>query len=231
MQPTRRLCLCASLAVATLLCAGQRTFAETLTITSSPPGATVEIDGIAAGETPYRVEYPGGYFHKTHTVFSTRLEHAIILRVSKEGYLPQQMTITSGPYEWIGLTGKRHGTYFLLKSARFDVRLEAIHEAETDALAPGARAGPLRVRSEGRDSSVSGASASMARVKIASEPSGADIYVDGKFVGQTPSTIHLVTGEHRIEVKCDGRAIWQRDLEVLKESDLTLHAVLEAKQH
>ena len=231
MQPTRRLCLCASLAAAALLCAGQRTFAEALTITSSPPGATVEIDGIAAGETPYRVEYPGGYFHKTHTVFSTRLEHAIILRVSKEGYLPQQMTITSGPYEWIGITGKRHGTYFLLKSAHFEVRLEAIHEAETDALAPGARAGPLRVRSEGRDSSVSGAGASTARVKIASEPSGADIYVDGKFVGQTPSTIHLVTGEHRIEVKCDGRAIWQRDLEVLKESDLTLRAVLEAKQH
>jgi S1-C subfamily serine protease len=63
-------------------------------------------------------------------------------------------------------------------------------------------------------------------VAIASDPAGAEIYIDGKFVGQTPSTIRLASGAHRIEVKSQGKQNWQRDLEVLKDSELTLHPVL-----
>ena len=65
MQPSRRHCLYALLALLAFCALAQRTFAETLTITSSPPGATVEIDGIVAGKTPYQMKAPGGYFHKT----------------------------------------------------------------------------------------------------------------------------------------------------------------------
>jgi hypothetical protein len=65
-------------------------------------------------------------------------------------------------------------------------------------------------------------------VAIASDPAGAEIYVDGKFVGQTPSTIHLASGAHRVEVKFQGKQAWTRDLEVLKDSQLTLHPVLTA---
>ena len=124
MQPSRRHCIYASLAAAVILCLGPRTFAETLSITSSPPGATLEVDGVVVGTAPYRTDYPGGYFHKPHNVFGARLEHAMVLRVSKEGYLTQQITISSGPFEWIGLTGKHHGSYFLLRSDHFDIKLE-----------------------------------------------------------------------------------------------------------
>ena len=62
---------------------------------------------------------------------------------------------------------------------------------------------------------------------IASEPAGAEIYVDGKFVGQTPSTIHLASGVHRVAVKAGGKKSWERELEVTKDSQLTLHPVLE----
>ncbi|HUJ33393.1 MAG TPA: PEGA domain-containing protein [Candidatus Acidoferrum sp.] len=231
MQPSRRLCIYASLAATAILCAGPRTFAETLVITTSPPGAAVEIDGVPAGETPFRVDYPGGYFHKTHTVFSTRLEHAMVLRVSKDGYLPQQMTLTSGPYQWIGLTGKRHGIYFLLKSEHFDIHLEAIHESGASTVQASTRAGPLRPRRGTTDPPAPGdPSPDVGSVAIASDPPGADIYVDGKFVGQTPSTVRLPSGEHRIEVKSHGKATWQRDLEVLKASDLTLHPILQEEE-
>jgi hypothetical protein len=54
----------------------------------------------------------------------------------------------------------------------------------------------------------------------------AEIYVDGKFVGQTPSKLELASGTHHIEVKSEGRRAWERDLEVLKDSRLTLHPVL-----
>lgn len=41
--------------------------ADTLTITSTPSGAKVEINGVAEGTTPFEKEFPGGYFHKTRT--------------------------------------------------------------------------------------------------------------------------------------------------------------------
>ena len=63
--------------------------AESFKITSTPAGASVEIDGAVVGTTPFEVDYPGGYFHKTHTVFSARLEHRMVLKVSKERLKPQ----------------------------------------------------------------------------------------------------------------------------------------------
>lgn len=60
MRPSRRHCFDASLALLACLLLAPRTNAETLTITSSPAGATVEIDGIAAGTMPFKVECPGG---------------------------------------------------------------------------------------------------------------------------------------------------------------------------
>ncbi|MGD1212342.1 MAG: PEGA domain-containing protein [Candidatus Acidiferrales bacterium] len=63
---------------------------------------------------------------------------------------------------------------------------------------------------------------------LASDPPGAEIYIDGKFVGQTPSTIQLPSGTHLIEVRSRGKQDWERDLDVLKDSQLTLHPVLES---
>jgi PEGA domain len=42
---------------------------DRVSIISDPPGATVEIDGIAVGKTPYQFEVPGGYLHGTKSVF------------------------------------------------------------------------------------------------------------------------------------------------------------------
>ena len=38
--------------------------ADTLKITSTPAGASVEINGVTVGTTPYEEQVPGGYFHK-----------------------------------------------------------------------------------------------------------------------------------------------------------------------
>jgi len=37
--------------------------ADTLKITSNPPGATVEIDRVLAGTIPFEKDFPRGYFH------------------------------------------------------------------------------------------------------------------------------------------------------------------------
>src|SRR5580704_10081121 len=75
--------------------------ADTLTITSEPSGATVEIEGFVSGKTPSQTELPSGYFHKPHMAFSARLAHPVVLRVFKEGYASRQITLTDGPFEWV----------------------------------------------------------------------------------------------------------------------------------
>jgi serine protease Do len=100
--------------------------ANTLRITSTPPGATVEIDGAVVGVTPLAIKYPGGYFHKPHTVFGARLDHALIARISLTGYTTQEIKLTDGPRTWISFTGQSHGDYYVFKSDHFDVTLQPI---------------------------------------------------------------------------------------------------------
>jgi hypothetical protein len=229
MQPSRRQCLLASLAILVFLLAPALARAETLTITSSPPGAEIEIAGMASGNTPYKTDYPGGYFHKPHTVFSARLEHALTLKVSMDGYVTQQVTMTEGPFEWVAVTGRHHGNYFLLKSDHFNVKLDPVPlNVREDVTSDVEHVGPLRPVSEvslrGDDKPHANQTAV---VQIKSDPPNAEIYIDGKFVGETPSTLNLASGTRHIELKAPGRKTWERDLEVLQDSRLTLHPTLD----
>jgi S1-C subfamily serine protease len=423
MQPSRRHCLYASLALLAFCAAAQRTFAETLTITSSPPGATVEIDGIVVGKTPYQMKAPGGYFHKTHTVFGQRLEHSMTVRIYKDGYSSQEVKLTDGPFEWVALNGRDHGKYWVIKTNHVEATLEPIarvltgsvkttgaHGREVDlrpqmsteqivenagpavvtvrnssglgsgflitetgvvatnrhvvegqasadvafsngttllgrvvyvdssrdfalvkvdgsgfpylrlagsdqirvgetvvaigspdglqetvtkgivsAVRPalenepgtwlqtdapinhGNSGGPLldahgdvvgittlRQENDMGGNTVNGiafalssediltilrrfypsettaqipnASGQVGRVTFASEEAGSEIYVDGKFCGQTPATIDLPAGSHHVEIRTPGKKSWEHDLEVFKDSQLTLHPVLTEQQ-
>jgi PEGA domain len=56
--------------------------------------------------------------------------------------------------------------------------------------------------------------AAQASLIVDSTPPGADIEVDGNFVGNTPSTVTVATGNHEITVKKKGFADWSRKLDV-----------------
>ena len=95
-----------------------------VSVTSDPPGASVEIDGIVVGTTPYQVEVPGGYLHGTKSVFGKLLRHQVRLRLLLDGYLPTQADLAIGPTPWIALNGTYHGDYWLLKADHFHFTLE-----------------------------------------------------------------------------------------------------------
>ncbi len=401
--------------------------AGTLKITSTPSGATVELDGVVVGKTPYQVNYPGGYFHRTKTVYGTQLQHPMRVRVSLKGFLTKELLLTDGPMERVNATGRVRQQYYLLKSDHFDFTLDkveetltgvpetraagtlhraarrelpveeivqraspavvllrgpqkqgtgflitdtgviatnahvvrdepritavlAIHEdlparvvyvdadldfalvkvegsgmphlvladlagvaagqsvvaignpgggmpnsvtkgivsavgpkpelgpgvwIQTDAAVnPGNSGGPLldssgevigintaRAVASPASAPIAGigfalssadilrvlrrlypaasleklsapanADAGSGTVRISSEPDGADISVDGKFVGTTPSTLRLAAGPHDIELKAAGRQPWRRTLDVLKDSDISLKASLEPQK-
>jgi len=60
-----------------------------------------------------------------------------------------------------------------------------------------------------------------------STPPGAEITLDGKYAGSTPSGIALAPGTHTVELSLPGFAPWKRDLAVSEGSDLTVNAALE----
>jgi serine protease Do len=109
--------------------------ADTLKITSTPAGATVELDGVVVGVTPFETKFPGGYFHKTKTVVGSRLEHHLIVRISLQGYASREIRLTEGPMQWLDLRGRSHGEYYLLKRAKFDARLDPIASTFTGVFA------------------------------------------------------------------------------------------------
>lgn len=58
------------------------------------------------------------------------------------------------------------------------------------------------------------AAPAQASLVINSNPPGADIEVDGAFVGNTPSTIPVAAGNHQISVKKKGYGDWNKTLSV-----------------
>jgi len=68
---------------------------------------------------------------------------------------------------------------------------------------------------------------STAKLQIDSTPSGADIEVDGSFVGNTPSEVQVAEGDHTIVVKKSGFKNWERKLRASAGSSVHLGAELE----
>jgi S1-C subfamily serine protease len=69
-------------------------------------------------------------------------------------------------------------------------------------------------------------SGSVTKLSLASSPSGAEVEVDGNFVGTTPSTIEVSPGDHTIVVEKRGFAVWERKAKLLG-GDVRISAELE----
>jgi len=84
---------------------------------------------------------------------------------------------------------------------------------------------------EAQASSVSTAAVSTESplVAVKSTPEGADISVDAKHLGSTPSTLRLAPGEHTISIEKPGFKPWHRTMTVVSGGSLTVDATLESE--
>ena len=64
-------------------------------------------------------------------------------------------------------------------------------------------------------------------ISVKSSPDGAEIEVDGKFVGSTPSTLQLKVGDHKITIRKVGFAVWTRTITLNAGGGVVLDATLE----
>lgn len=65
------------------------------------------------------------------------------------------------------------------------------------------------------------------KLQLESKPTGADIEIDGNFVGDTPSDVEVADGEHAVTVKKAGYKDWERKLKVSAGSSVHINAELE----
>lgn len=65
-----------------------------------------------------------------------------------------------------------------------------------------------------RPIAASGQAAVQVLLVIDSVPTGADVEIDGAFVGNTPSTVGVAPGKHQVVVKMKGYADWSKNLNV-----------------
>jgi hypothetical protein len=78
-----------------------------------------------------------------------------------------------------------------------------------------------------KSAAVAAAIDSAGTVQVVSTPDGADVYSDGNFVGNAPSTLKLAPGKHTVRVTSSGYKDWSREITVQSGSDVKLNAVLE----
>jgi hypothetical protein len=86
------------------------------------------------------------------------------------------------------------------------------------------------VQAAGNGAADNGVSIS-AKLQLGSDPSGADIEIDGSFVGNTPSDVQVTEGDHTVTVKKAGFKDWERELKITGGSSVHLNADLEKIQN
>jgi hypothetical protein len=122
------------------------------------------------------------------------------------------------------------GTY----KARWDEgRLRVLHEKngkskETTFVVLSSEPMPATPQRTGEDFNPGPATPARTLVLFSSTPPGAEIQMDGSFVGSTPSSIPVSPGEHSIRIRKSGYRPWERTVKTVG-GEVTITAELEAE--
>jgi len=65
------------------------------------------------------------------------------------------------------------------------------------------------------------------KCSFSSSPAGAEVTLDGRYVGSTPSVLGVATGTHVVLISMPGFAPWKRDLAISSGAELSVNAVLQ----
>ncbi len=110
---------------------------------------------------------------------------------------------------------------------------ESLARGEPKTTEKGAKEGAQQERQASAGNAQSGTIAAVRQeegvVTLNSNPEAVDVFSDGTFIGTTPARIKLSAGKHRVRASLDGYDVWEREVEVLPGSEVSLRIVL--KKH
>ena len=104
--------------------------ADTVTITTTPPSATVSWNRAVIGITPLTYKVGEYAFNPRKTsVFSKRLDQPVILHVSLEGFQAKDVNITPKQLTWQSHNGQNHFYYYIIEFQDWDFKVDKISAA------------------------------------------------------------------------------------------------------
>jgi hypothetical protein len=112
-----------------------------------------------------------------------------------------------------------------------DIPLDPKKFASQTAVSPEAGAAPVQPTADA-PATQNGKSldAALSAVDIKSTPDGAEITVDDKYMGSTPSSLRLAVGDHKIRLGKSGFKTWERTMTVSAGATATVDATLEKQE-
>jgi len=181
-----------------------------ISISSTPSGAKVYLDGVYKGTTPLSLE---NVVSKSHTV-----------RVVKEGYKEETKAVSLGAGEAINLNiqlKRLTGSISVSSSpSGASVYLNGLYKGVTPITLTDVPIGTYSIKltksgygdvtktisvSAGKTTYVSETLTGYGSLSISSNPSGASVYLDGSYKGETPLSIsNIVEGVHSIKLTKSG---------------------------
>lgn len=203
----------------------------TLRISSDPSDAAVYIDGEYRGKTPLTVELPSG----THEIV-----------VAKEGYRPYNTTVVleTGEYKTLYASLERIVGKLKVESTPSNAKVYVDGDyigrtPITYELPPGTYRVKLVLdgyfeysttvtvkASDTKEISVN-LKPKPGKLRIKSEPSGAEVYVNGTYIGKTPiDGYSLNPGKYWIEVKLPKYQVYEKRITVVPGQEYLIHAQL-----
>jgi len=96
----------------------------------------------------------------------------------------------------------------------------------SNSVAPGPAPAPSSAAAPAGNAAAPGSDA-LASVQLSSDPAGADITIDGNYIGNTPTLIKLRPGSHSIKMTLPGYAPWERSVETAAGESRNFAATLE----
>ncbi len=87
--------------------------------------------------------------------------------------------------------------------------------------------GAARIQSTIKPATPATPAAVSGKLAVSSTPTGADIELDGNFMGNTPSDLSITEGDHTIQIKKAGFTPWERRLKITAGSTVHIDAELQ----
>jgi PEGA domain len=158
-----------------------------------------------------------GLFHKTRLHYigiqytdSLNKSAGILLQGDKDNY--RAILVALQGVTNVAVSVSEKDREFVPVGVKSDVTKESAERAESNGDSkPGATA----------------AEVAKGAVNVSSNPAGADVSLDGNFIGNSPASLKLAPGKHTITVKMSGWKDWTRDITVQSGSEVQLTATLE----
>jgi hypothetical protein len=129
-------------------------------------------------------------------------DHALVKTFNGPGYFPANGDHKDKVYAYY----TAHAIAEEIWQALRDVNLSTI-----PAAAPGA--GPAAPGAAPASGTAAAGPDAVASVQLSSDPTGAEITIDGNYVGSTPSQVNLKPGTHSVKMTMNGYAPWVRSIE------------------